>query len=85
MSLIVFYTTVIVVFLSIIGLVIACTTTHPAEKPSTTDHLPTGKTQPTSPQHHPMLEVSREWLTGLQDFEREYRRTNELKSPYKID
>jgi hypothetical protein len=86
MSLIIFYTTVIVVFAGIIALVIACTTTRPPVKQQPTEQWPTGKTTTTShnPQHNPMLQVSREWLTGLQDFEREYRKTNGLKSPYKI-
>jgi hypothetical protein len=86
LSLVIFYTTVIVAFLSIIALVVACTTTPHQVKQQQTEHSPTGKTPTTShnPQHNPLQTVSREWLTGLQDFEREYRKMNGMKSPYRI-
>jgi hypothetical protein len=72
LSLVIFYTTVIVVFLSIITLVVACTTTHPAAEQRQTEHLPTGKTPATLHQ-------------SLDEWEAQYRQRYGMKSPYRIN
>jgi hypothetical protein len=72
LSLVIFYTTVIVVFLSIITLVVACTTTRPQAEPQQTEHLPTGKTQATLRQ-------------SLDEWEAQYRAQHGMKSPHKTD
>jgi hypothetical protein len=71
LSLLIFYTTVIVVFASIIALVVACTTTQPQDKQSQTEHLPTGKIQPIS------------LTTALDEWEESYRSQHGMKSPYR--